>query len=333
MRALQNFPEKIGLPSDSFIPAWWCQGPHAQTIFARFFRPHRRVPLKRTRLETPDQDFLDLDFLSGREDRPLVILLHGLEGSSEAPYIRSLLGELAAKSWPAVAVNFRGTSGEPNRRKYAYHSGKTEDLEAVINHATGDLKRKVIHLVGYSIGGNLMLKWLGEKEGNVPLQVKKAVAVSVPYDLTQAVGVLDQGFNRQIYTRSLLCGLKAKTRLKEKMFPGLVDLEKLRRARTFRDFDRLVTAPLNGFASEDHYWSQSSSRFFLERIRIPALLIHAADDPFFPERFLPRKEILGSSFLELRLTSGGGHLGFVSGRVPWKQELWLEKAVLRFLDA
>ena len=313
-----------------FKPAWWCLGAHAQTIFARFFRPFPKLDLNRKRLETPDSDFLDLDYLAGDKDSPVVVVLHGLEGSSKVPYVQSLLGELQKIKWKAVAVNYRGCSGEANWLKQSYHSGKTEDLDFVLKCILQEEKTNPIFLVGYSIGGNIILKWLGEQGKNVPPQIQKAVAVSVPYDLLRSVQVMDRGFNREIYTRKLLTTLKAKALAKEKCFPGNVDEGRVKYSKTFKDFDREVTAPLNGFKDEIEYWTQSSSLYYLDRIRLQTLLIHAKDDPFFPGSLLPLEQIKRSDYLKLVLTDKGGHLGFVSGNWPWKQELWLEKTITDF---
>lgn len=337
--------------ASEFSPAWWCPGPHLQTIFARFFRPQPRdLILKRVRIETPDQDFLDLDFLQGSPGAPRVILLHGLEGSSEAPYMRSLLGVFQKEGWHAVAVNFRGCSLEPGvklspfgrdlgRRKIqnllrqSYHSGKTEDLDFVLEYLRRSDPVPVQYLVGFSIGGNIVLKWLGEKGELARGQIKRAAAVSVPCDLVRSVEKMDRGINREIYTRTLLESIRRKFEEKEKIFPGIADLKKVRACTTFNEFDELVTAPLNGFRDAMHYWTASSSAAFLEHIRVPALIVHAEDDPFFPGEFFPVQKALQNSWLTTCVTKQGGHLGFVSGIFPWKQVLWLENRILSYFKA
>lgn len=318
--------------SDSFKPAWWCPGAHTQTIAGRFLRTAPALSLSRHRLEMNDGDFLDLDWLAGAEDAPLVIVLHGLEGSSQAPYVLSFLGQIRRKNWRAAAVNFRGCSGHPNRLKMTYHSGKTEDLDFLIHHFTREKANTPIFLVGYSIGGNILLKWLGEQGENARQKVQKAAAISVPYDLTEAARILDRGFNREVYTRSLLATLKRKALHKEKLFPGILNSEKVKRCRTFEIFDREVTAPLNGFRDEKDYWQRSSSRHYLKHIRVETLLIHAEDDPFFPGALVPVGEIRDSGHLTIVMPAKGGHVGFLSGAWPWQQDSWLEKTLISFLD-
>ena len=227
----------------------------------------------------------------------------------------------------------RGCSGAPNRLKQTYHSGKTEDLGWVVQNFIEKEKREKIYLVGYSLGGNILLKWLGERGGGIPREIQKAAAISVPYDLPASVELMDSGFNRRIYTRRLLAGLKAKIRIKEKQFPAAIRYDRARRSTTFKEFDREVTAPLNGFRDEAAYWSKTSCKYFLESIAVPTLLIHAEDDPFFPGELLPVDLMRRSKCLKPLIVPRGGHLGFIAGRWPWKQERWLEKRITEFFLA
>ena len=259
-----------------------------------------------------------------------MIVLHGLEGSSQASYVLSLLEEIKRRGRPACAVNMRMCSGEPNRVLATYHSGKTEDLDCVIRHLREKNNREKLFLAGFSIGGNIVLKWLGEQGARASEIIEKAVAVSVPYDLAKAVELMDRGFNREVYTRSLLASLKAKLRVKKHLYPDAIRFERLKKCGTFRVFDREVTAPLNGFRDETDYWSKSSSQPFLKDIRVPVLLVHAEDDPFFPARLLPREEFRKSDYLKPLIVPAGGHVGFVTG-APWRWEPWLEKTTLDFL--
>src|SRR3989338_1793073 len=226
----------------------------------------------------------------------------------------------------------RMCSGQPNRLKETYHSGKTEDLEQVVENLIKNGKRKKIYLVGYSIGGNILLKWLGERASAIPSEIQRAAAVSVPYDLTASVELMDGGFNRHVYTRTLLASLKSKVRTKEKQFPATVRYDRIKRCTTFREFDREVTAPLNGFLDETDYWVKTSCKNFLKSITIPTLLIHAEDDPFFPGKLLPIDMIHCSKYLQPLVVPHGGHLGFISGRWPWRQEPWLERRVMEFFN-
>ena len=338
MAAISCRPHQMGeCVKGIFKTAWWCRGAHAQTLFGAFFRPKPRAKLNRRRLELKDGDFLDLDFCEAPspDDRsavPLVIVLHGLEGSSHAPYVQTLLGKVYACGWDSVAVNMRMCSGQPNRLKETYHSGKTEDLEQVVENLIKNGKRKKIYLVGYSIGGNILLKWLGERASAIPSEIQRAAAVSVPYDLTASVELMDGGFNRHVYTRTLLASLKSKVRTKEKQFPATVRYDRIKRCTTFREFDREVTAPLNGFLDETDYWVKTSCKNFLKSITIPTLLIHAEDDPFFPGKLLPIDMIHCSKYLQPLVVPHGGHLGFISGRWPWRQEPWLERRVMEFFN-
>lgn len=283
----------------------------------------------------PDGDFLDVDFLEGdsskgKQDQPLVVILHGLEGSSKAPYVQSLAGEVERRGFTAAAVNMRMCSGEPNRLKETYHSGKTEDLDFVVRRLSETRPRQRLYLAGFSIGGNIVLKWLGEQGDRASSLIQKAAAVSVPYDLAKSVEWMDRGFNREIYTRALLKRLKTKVSAKAKRFPGAVRYDAVKQSRTFREFDREVTAPLNGFRDERDYWSKTSCQNVLASIQVETLLIHAEDDPFFPGKCLPFEALRSSKRLRMLLVPGGGHLGFVAGGLPWKQEPWLEKTIMEF---
>ncbi len=315
----------------TFQPSWWCRGGHRQTILPHFLRPTPQLSLQEVRIETQDGDFLDLDILEGPPESPWVVIFHGLEGSSQVSYVCSLMGHVRQMGWRAAAVNFRGCGRGPNRLRRSYHSGKTDDVDPVLEYLAKKQKNPIFYLVGFSIGGNIVLKWLGEKSAPVFPSVKKAVVVSVPYDLAKSVEMLDKGFNREVYTRSLLTGLKKKTLLKEKMFPGFVSISEVQRCTTFKAFDGLVTGPLNGFRDAEHYWKESSSVFYLDKIRVPSLLIHAADDPFFPGNLFPSEIVKKSPYLTACLTVSGGHLGFVSGKWPWQMEPGLEKTILNFL--
>jgi predicted alpha/beta-fold hydrolase len=316
-----------------FVAAWWCRGAHVQTILGNLWRDNPKIPYRRERLELPDGDFLDLDWLDGDTRTPLVVILHGLGGSSNSSYVLTLLDEIRQKGWRAVVMNARGMSGEPNRLKVTSHSGQSEDLNWTLQKLLGDPQNQTIYLAGYSRGGNVLLKWLGEKGAAVPPSVKKAVVVSVPYDLVRTTSRLDRGFNREIYTRWMLRPLKAYALHKAGQFPGLLDTAAIQQASTFQSFDDTVTAPLNGFANARDYWTRVSSALFLDKIRTPVLLIHADNDPLLPGALLPHAAIRASPFLTLLITRDGGHLGFLAGRFPWQQERWLEGRILDFFSA
>jgi len=311
----------------SYQPPWWYRGRHLQTIWGPLFRRLRRPPLRRERWPTPDGDFLDLDWLEG--DSPLVVILHGLEGSSGSHYARGLLLEAAALGWRAVVFHFRSCSGELNRGPRLYHAGETSDLDWVIGKLIEREPTTPLGLVGVSLGGNVALKWLGERGEGAPAQVRAAATISTPFDLTACALSLDRGLNRPLYTARFLRSMRAKVRAKRRLYDGLVNVPAALRARTFAVYDRLATAPINGFADERDYWARASSGPYLARIRRPCLLINAANDPFVPAVTLPTAVVAGSPWLEAAFLPEGGHVGFLEG--PWGRRSWAERRALAFL--
>ena len=289
-----------------------------------------RLPLRRERVATADGDFVDLDWTGGPAEAPLVVVLHGLEGSAQSHYVRGLLREVLARGWRGVALNFRSCSGELNRLPRFYHSGDTGDLDAVVNLLVGREAGVRLGAVGVSLGGNILLKWLGEHERVVPEQLVAAVGISVPFDLAACARVLDRGLRRALYTENFMRTLRRKVRDKARRFPDFVDVTAVSRARTFAAYDRAVTAPLHGFADERDYWARSSSGPYLARIRRPTLLINAVDDPFVPSGTLPDACTLPPDVVT-EFTPGGGHAGFLTGRWPWRPEAWAERRAAEFL--
>jgi uncharacterized protein len=290
------------------------------------------VPLSRERVPTADGDFVDLDWLDGPAESPLVLVLHGLEGSARSHYVTGLLRLTQARGWRGVALNFRGCSGEQNRRPRFYHSGETGDLDAVVRLLVEREPGVRLGAVGVSIGGNVLLKWLGERERDVPAQLAGAAAISVPFDLARCARWLDRGVARAIYTEHFLRTLRRKAVDKARVFPGFVDVDAVRRSRTFAEYDRLLTAPVHGFADEHEYWARSSSGPYLSRIRRPTLLISALDDPIVPVETLPAPGALPPGVVT-EFTSRGGHGGFLEGRWPWRLQSWAERRALDFLAA
>jgi hypothetical protein len=314
-------------PSD-FRPAWWLPNAHLQTLWPTLFRPGLKAALRRERLELPDGDFLDLDWTAG-DTGPVVVVLHGLEGSSRSPYAQGMLSALQERGWRAVLMHFRGCSGEPNRLVRWYHSGETSDLAFVIEWLRQREPEAPLAAVGYSLGGNVLLKWLGERGEQAPLAA--AVAVSVPFDLKKCAIRLEKSFSC-LYQWKLLRSLQRNIRRKFSLLPCPVALADLHRVKTFREFDDLVTAPLHGFASADDYYARSSSRQYLEGIRIPTLILHALDDPFMTPDAVPGSSELSPS-VTLELSERGGHVGFVEGNWPWTPNHWLERRIPRYLSA
>lgn len=322
-------PHQGGLVASDFRPAWWLPGPHAQTLFPFIARRRLDIKTKRERLTLPDGDFLDLDWALGApESSPLVLVLHGLEGSRRSHYAGGLLQSLNRSGLRAVLMHFRGCSGEPNRLPRSYHSGETGDLDWVV----GELRRRDPHaplaVVGFSLGGNVLLKWLGECGDQVPVQA--AVAVSVPFSLAIAARRLDRGLSR-LYQAYLLRKLRHSLSIKRQRMALPIELPTLRGLRNFRRFDDAVTAPLHGFANVDDYYTRASSRPFLKRIRCPTLVLHAKDDPFMSPEVVPTPAELSSS-VRLELSAQGGHVGFVASR-GGRPRYWLEERIPRFLNA
>lgn len=313
-----------------YRPPWWYRGRHLQTLWGPLIRRGRRPALRRERVETPDGDFLDLDWLVGPEPGlPLVVILHGLEGSSRSHYASGLLRELEQAGWRGVVMNFRGCSGEMNRLRPMYHSGDTRDLDFVIGRLMQREPTLRLGLVGISLGGNVALKWLAERGERVPGQVAAAAVISTPFDLAACAGTLDRGLNRMLYTASFLSTMKSKLDKKASLYEAVIDLPAARRAKTFAEYDRLVTAPLGGFADERDYWTRSSSGPLLPQVRRPTLLINALNDPFMPVSALPRTAVAESRWLEACFVSEGGHAGFLEGALGAGS--WAEGRAVAFL--
>jgi len=290
---------------------------HLQTIYASL-RPPPRPRLARERWETPDGDFIDVDFAGDAAAARRMVLFHGLEGSSDSHYARAIAALATQRGWRVALPHLRGCSGEPNRKPRAYHSGDTEEVDWILR------KLGPTRAVGVSLGGNALLKWLGERGDEARTLVGRAAAVSAPIDLAAAGRALDRGLNRLFYTRHFLSTLKPKSLAKLERFPGLYDAAVVRAARTFRVFDDVVTAPLHGFRDVDHYWSAASSGPWLERIRVPTLLLNARNDPFLPEHALLAAARNAAPCVLLEFPRNGGHAGF---RHPW-----LAQRLLQFLD-
>jgi len=310
-----------------FRPAWWLPGAHLQTLYPTLFRRRAHPQLRRERLELADGDFIDLDWTSANGG-PIVLVLHGLEGSLASHYTGGILGALTARGYHAALMYFRGCSGEPNRLARGYHSGDTADLQAVHDHIRRRHPATPLAVIGYSLGGNVLLKWLGEQ--GPAARLTTAVAISVPFELDSAARRLEQGLSR-LYQRHLLGKLRRTVRLKARVQPPPVPLETLPRLTTFRQFDAAVTAPLHGFTGVDDYYRRSSSRQYLDRIAVPTLILQAQDDPFLPASALPVNADLNAAVM-LELSPRGGHVGFVAGRTPFAADYWLERRICRHLQ-
>ena len=299
-----------------------------QTLWGPLLRRAQRRALRRERWDTPDGDFVDLDWLPSGAG-PLVLVLHGLEGSSTSHYAFGLLDEIAAQGWRGAVLNFRSCSGEMNRLPRLYHSGDTGDLDWIAGRLVECEPGVPLGLVGVSLGGNVILKWLGERGDAAPAEVAGAVAISTPFDLAACAGVLDRGLARILYTGHFLRTMKAKLRAKGGELGARLDLAAALRARTFAQYDRVVTAPLHGFADEHDYWTRSSSHGYLAAIRRPCLLINSVNDPFIPASSLPRAAVAASPWLQAAFVAEGGHAGFLEA--PRGRRSWAERRAVEFL--
>ncbi len=306
----------------SFRPAPWLRNPHLQTLWPVWFR-RPRIVYRRERLELPDGDFLDLDWGPLRNG-PLVVIFHGLEGSSRSHYAAGLMAALSRAGLQGVVMHFRGCSGEPNRRARRYTAGETDDPAHVLTHLARRFPGRDLHAVGYSLGGNALLRLLGEDRPTVAIH--SAVAVSVPFDLALCARRLRRGLSR-MYDRYLVTRLRRNLALQAAR-PGFpIPAERIRACRDLRGFDDQVTAPLHGFRDADHYYRSASARPILARIRVPTLLLHARDDPFMFPEVMPQANELGPH-TRLEWSPHGGHVGFVEA--PGRY--WLERRIVRWLQ-
>ena len=312
----------------SFKPHFFLRNKHINTLY-RFLFSNTKVKFERKRMRTQDNDFIDLDFSKVNSDT-IVIAIHGLEGSSSSNYIHTITQTLNHANIDVVAFNMRSCSGEPNKLLSSYHSGKTEDLHEIILFLEKEFNYKQIHVVGYSLGGNLTIKFMGEFTNKMPNSVVSAVGVSVPCDLEGSVKSISQAENK-LYMKGFLKTLKEKAIQKSIQFPNAkIDIDKINKATNFYAFDDLFTAPTNGFKNAKDYWSQSSCKQFIPSVKLPTLLVSAKDDPFLNEKCFPVKEAKENDFFTFLQTKHGGHLGFVTG-FKMKEQRWLENVITSFI--
>ncbi len=321
-------------PATAYRAPKWLPGGHAQTLYPLLIKPEP-PPYWRERWETPDDDYIDLDWntapslLASEKIAPLVVLFHGLEGSSNSHYAINLMQAFLGISWDATLVHFRGCSGQINRLPRAYHSGDSDEIDWILRRLRQLFPKRPLYAVGVSLGGNALLKWLGERESDVRNLIHAAAAISAPLDLSVSGHHLAHGFNR-IYTRHFLRTLKQNAAAKLEAFPGLFDEQRMRAARNLYQFDDVVTAPLHGYSSADDYWRRASSKSWLAAIRLPTLLLNAQNDPFLPANALPTNNQL-SSHVTAEFPRQGGHVGFVSGSLPGHLD-WLPQRILHFFQ-
>ena len=300
---------------------------HFNTIYRTLFQKIH-VNYRRERMETVDGDFMDIDF-STVGSKKLVIIIHGLEGSSGSKYVTALSKVSNEYEFDVAAVNLRGCSGEPNRLLGSYHSGKTEDLAEIMRFLEQTTDYASFHIVGYSLGGNLLMKYLGEGRSDYAKKLQGAVGVSVPCDLKGSSEAIAKFWN-MVYMQRFLISLKKKTKLKFEQFPESdLQLEAIMSSRNFLDFDNFFTAPVNGFVDANDYWKQNSCSQFLGGIKISSLLITALDDPFLSASCIPMKEARANDHIKLEVTQYGGHVGYNSN-FDNGSGFWLERRIIDF---
>ena len=309
----------------------WLPGGHLQTIYAKLFIRVPPVAYRRERLELPDGDFLDFDWVDGAPAAPVLILFHGLEGSADSPYARDLMARAAVRGWNGVVAHFRGCSGEDNRLPRAYFAGDSEDIERMLRHVKSQHAEAPVYAVGVSLGGNALLKWLGEAGDAARALLERAAGVSAPLDLSAAGHALDRGFNRRVYTARFLATLKAKALRKAARFSRTLDAKAISAATTFREFDTLVTARLHGFRDAEDYWFRVSSKPLLRSITVPTLVINAKNDPFLPAWALPTAADVSTAVI-LEQPDSGGHVAFPYGPFPGNLD-WLPRRLMQHFDA
>lgn len=304
----------------------WLPGGHAQTIWPLLIKP-RPLTLRRERWDTPDGDFIDIDFLDGPPAAPRLVLFHGLEGSSRSHYATAAARACRAAGWRFALPHFRGCSGELNRRPRGYHSGDSGEIDWILRRLLAADRGRPLCAAGVSLGGNALLKWAGERGPAAAEAVTGVAAICAPLDLAACGHHLARGFNR-VYTRHFLATMKARSAARLRCFPGLFDEARMLRAANLYEFDDAVTAPLHGFAGTDDYWRRCSAKPWLAAISVPALAVNPKNDPFLPAACLPGAADVGAA-VRLEHPAAGGHAGFVSGAFPGNLD-WLPQRLLHF---
>lgn len=313
----------------SFKPAWWLPGAHLQTLWSTFFRKIPNIKVNHISLTLDDGDFLELSVsqnIAGKEtDKPIVLILHGLEGSIGSPYIKPLIKTLEEAGYGVYFLHFRGCSGEPNMLPRSYHSGETGDLQFIVDYLTKKHNTKLSTIIGFSLGGNVLLKWLSEQQEKAATQ--SAIAVSVPFLLADATHRMNKGFSK-VYQQHLISRLQKKYTDKFSGIPSPLSVD-VKTLNTFYHFDDRVTAPLHGFKHAEHYYKESSSRQYIKDITTPTLILHAKNDPFMYPDTVPKAEEL-SDEVDLELSKSGGHVGFIYGS-PFKPKYWIDEKIIDWL--
>ena len=325
-------PLLLSMPREIiYSPAWWIPGGHLQTLWGKLFRRQPPAPTTLERWETPDGDFVELHRLSAAPGTPRVLLLHGLEGTVRSHYAQGLLNEAARRRWGADLLIFRSCGSEPNRTRRFYHSGETTDAALMLERVSREYPTSPLAIAGVSLGGNVLLKFLGERGNDLPPQLKAAAAISVPFDLSRSSRRINRGFSR-FYQQFFLNSLRRKAQEKARRFPDLAPTDKISGLRTLEDFDNLITGPLHGFRDADDYYQQSSSLPRLKHIKLTTLLLSAVDDPMLPPEVLDEVQDIArrNPALHLEFVQKGGHAGFIAGSRPWRPFYYAEYRVGEF---
>ena len=303
-----------------------------QTIYPAKFVKLPKVEYRRERWELDDGDFMDVDWVDNDDhSQPLVVMFHGLEGNSHSNYALDLMAALKARGWRGVVVHFRGCSGENNRLPRAYFAGDSADIDMALSRIRKSTPNTAVYAVGVSLGGNALLKWLGESGEHAGALIDAAAAISAPMDLAATGHALDHGFNLMVYTPRFIETMRPKALEKARQFPGLLDEEKIKSAHTIEEMDTYVTAKLHGFIDAEDYWAKNASKPWLMSITLPTLIVNARNDPFVPAESLPAETEVSAS-VTLEYPEAGGHVGFVTGPFPGHLD-WLPQHLIEYFSS
>ena len=326
---ISSFSAELAIAETSYQAPFWLSGGDLQTIVPAVFGHTAKIQYERVRWELEDGDFIDTDWVNrDASNQPTVVLFHGLEGNSASHYAKALMAKVQEIGWRGVVIHFRGCSGEENRLPRAYFAGDSAEIEMMLTRVRMENVESKIYVVGVSLGANALLKWLGERAEQAAGLVEKAVAVSSPLDLAACATALDHGLDRWLYTPMFVSSMKSKALQKVKRFPGLLDEEKVRAAKTIHEIDREVTAKLHGYADEEIYYAENSSKPWLRQITVPTLMLNAKNDPFVPAEILPTSDEVSSS-VTLETPEDGGHVGFLQAGEGLRLD-WLPTHILQF---
>lgn len=317
----------------AFLPAWWIRGAHLQTLWGKLARKLPPAPVETELWTAPDGEELEIHRLKSSPHDPTLVLLHGLEGSVRSHYAQGLLWQAHRRGWNANLLIFRSCGSVESRVPRMYHSGETTDIAWVVDKLIAENPSSQIALAGVSLGGNVLLKYLGEKGSAVAPQIRSAVAISVPFDLEKSSRIIDQGFSR-VYQWHFMRTLRRKARAKLAQYPSLADATRVETARTMFDYDDAMTAPVHGFQGASDYYTRSSSIHWIASIAVPTLLLSAEDDPFLPAAVLQEvaQRAAGNSNLTVEFHPHGGHVGFIAGNNPLHPVYYAEQRAAEFVS-